>query len=95
MGEDVESTPVDVLAFLDPVEGTCTSREQVDSYPTAIGDSILLKLDGCGDGTAAKVILVAAITGTAAIVALYAQGPGASADLLPQAQMVFETIRLL
>ena len=93
--EDVQSTPEEVLAFLEPVDGVCTGREQTDRYATAIGASILLKLDGCGDGTASKVILVAAIEGSTSIVALYVQGPGASADLLPQAQPVFESILLL
>ncbi len=95
VGEDVDSTAAAVLAFLEPAEGVCTGREQIDAYPTAIGTSILLKLDGCGDGTAAKVILVAEIEGSTSIAALYVQGPGASGGLLPQAQTVFESIRLL
>ncbi len=93
--EDVQSTPAEVLTFLEPGAGICAGREQVDAYPTAIGSSILLELDGCGDGTAAKVILVAAIEGSTSIIALYVQGPGTSAELLLQAQMVFESIRLL
>jgi len=93
--DDVESTPAEVLAFLEPDEGVCTGREQVDDFLTAIGTSILLKLDGCGDGTAAKVILVVEIGGSTSIVALYVQGPGTSADLMPQAQTVFESVRLL
>ncbi len=95
VGEDVESTPELVLAFLQPAEGVCTVSDQVNDYATALGVSILLKLDSCGDGSAAKVILVSEIAGSSSIAALYVQGPGSSADLLPQAQAVFETIRLL
>jgi len=96
IGEDVDSTPAEVLAFLEPGDGVCTGREETDDYPTALGPSILLKLDGCGDGgVAAKVILVIALPGTTSIAALYVQAPGTSADLLPQAQPVFESIRLL
>ena len=92
--EDVHSTPAEVLAYLEPADGVCTGRDQIDAYPTALGKAILLKLDGCA-GTASKVILVAAIEGSGSIVALYVQGPGASADLLSQAQTVFESVRLL
>ena len=92
---DVNSSPSEVLTFLEPGDGVCTGREETDDYATAIGPSILLKLDGCGDGTAAKVILVAAIEGSTSIVAMYVQGPGTSAGLVPQAQTVFESVRLL
>jgi hypothetical protein len=95
IGEDVDSTPAEVLAFLEPGDGVCTGREETDDYATALGSSILLKLDGCGDGTAAKVILVIALPGTTSIAALYVQGPGTAVDLLPQAQPIFESIRLL
>ena len=96
VGKDVDSTPAKVLAFLEPGEGVCTDREQIDDFPTAFGPSILLKLDGCGDGgVAAKVILVVALPNSTSIAALYVQGPGTAVDLLPQAQPVFESIRLL
>ena len=96
VGKEVDSTPAEVLAFLEPGADICTGREETADYPTTIGAGILLKLDGCGpDGTAAKVFLVAAIPGSTVIAAIYLQGLGLSADLLPQAQTVFETVRLL
>lgn len=96
VGKEVDSTPAEVLAFLEPGADICTGREETADYPTTIGASILLKLDGCGPaGTAAKVIVVAAIPGSTFIAAIYVQGLGLSVDLLPQAQTVFETVRLL
>lgn len=96
VGEDVDSNPAAVLTFLEPADGICTGREETADYPTTIGPTTLLKLDGCGpDATAAKVLLVAAIPNTTSIVAFYLQGPGKAVDLLPQAQTVFESVRLL
>jgi len=96
VGGEVDSTPADVLAFLEPEAGICKAREEKADFVTTLGSSILLTLRGCGpDGSAAKVILVAAIEGTTSIVATYVQGPGIAADLLPQAQAVFESVRLL
>ena len=95
VGADVASTPALVLAFLQPEEGVCAVSDQVDDHATTLGVGILLRLDGCSGGTAAKVIIVVEIGGTSSIAAMYLQGPGPSADLLPLAQSVFETVRLL
>jgi len=95
VGEDVASTPELVLDFLQPDAGVCTVSDERNNYETALGVGILLTLDGCSGGAAAKVILVVELQGTSSIAAIYVQGPSPSADLLPPAQTVFETIRLL
>lgn len=94
VGPEVESTPAEVLSFLEPGEGICTGRQENLDYPTALGATTMLKLDGCGpDGSAAKVIIVMALPERDSVLAVYVQGPGTADSLLPQAQTVFESVR--
>lgn len=96
VGSDVDSTAEEVLTFLEPDAGICTSRVQTADYPTALGNGILLQLDGCSpDGSAAKVIIVVALPDAKSVVSIYTQGPGTAAALLPQTQTVLESVRML
>ncbi|MCB0955739.1 MAG: hypothetical protein KDB06_02130, partial [Ilumatobacter sp.] len=83
----------DVLNFISPGEGECSSQSLNIGYPTAFGSGTMVQYDGCGDGSAAKVLIVVRIDSADATLAIYYQAPGASADLLSTAQTIFETMR--
>lgn len=94
VGPEVDSDAAEVLLFLEPDEGVCTTRQEIPDYPTALGLATLVKLDGCSpDGSASKVLIVMALPAESSVLAIYAQGPGTADALLPQAQTVFESAR--
>ena len=93
VGPEVGSDVDEVLAFLEPNEGVCTGRELNIGYPTALGATTMLKLDGCGpDGSGVKVIIVIEFPARDAVVGVYAQSTDTTATLLPIAQTVLESI---
>lgn len=95
VGPEIDSSVDDVLTFLEPDEGVCSDRELNVGYPTALGASTMVKLDGCGtDGTGSKVIMVISLEGNT-IVGLYVQSTDTATALLPLAQQVFESITAL
>ena len=69
-------------------------------YPNVLS-SLLLRAaapldcsgDGCGDGSAAKVLIVVRIDTVDVTLAIYYQAPGSSSELVSTAQAVFETMR--
>lgn len=95
VGPEIDSSVDDVLTFLEPDEGVCSDRELNVGYPTALGASTMVKLDGCGtDGTGSKVIMVISLEGNT-IVGIYVQSTDTASALLPLAQQVFESITAL
>lgn len=95
VGPEIDSSVDDVLTFLEPDEGVCSDRELNVGYPTALGASTMVKLDGCGtDGTGSKVIMVISLEGDT-IVGIYVQSTDTATALLPLAQQVFESITAL
>ncbi|MGB8861433.1 MAG: hypothetical protein WCC60_19405 [Ilumatobacteraceae bacterium] len=93
VGPDVGSSVDDVVAFLEPDDGVCGQRELNLGYPTSIGTSTMIKLDGCGaDSTGSKVIIVVSLIRRNSVIGIYAQGTDASSVLLPLAQQVIESL---
>jgi hypothetical protein len=93
IGPEVGSGVDEVVTFLEPDDGVCSSRELNVGYQTAFGTSTLVKLDGCGaDERGAKVIIVVSVPSRNAVIGIYVQSTETATALLPFAQQVFESI---
>ena len=83
----------DVFNFIAPGDGECASQSTNIGYPTDFGSGMMVQYDGCGDGSAAKVLIVVRIDTVDVTLAIYYQAPGSSSELVSTAQAVFETMR--
>ena len=92
VGPDIGSDPDQVMAFLEPAEGTCTGRSVEIGRPTALGAANVVFLTGCGAGAGNKVLMVVALADRPVVVGIYMQGLAAIEDLTPAAQFALETI---
>lgn len=92
VGPDIGSTAEQVLAFLEPVDGTCTGRVQEDGIATAVGTAIRVSLTGCGTGGGNKVIMVVQLADRPVVIGIYMQGLATIENLQPAAQYALESI---
>jgi len=93
VGPDIGSDAAQVMAFLEPPEGTCTgSRSTEIGRPTALGAASVVTLTGCGVGAGNKVLMVVALADRPIVVGIYMQGLATIDLLLPAAQFALESI---
>lgn len=92
VGPDIGSDAEQVMAFLEPAEGTCTGRSVEVGRPTAMGAANVVSLTGCGVGGGNKVLLVVQLADRPVVIGLYMQGVADVATLLPAAQFALESI---
>lgn len=91
VGPDIGSDTAQVMAFLEPADGTCTGRVQ-DQIQTAVGLADRVSLTGCGVGAGNKVLLVIQLSDRPAVIGIYMQGLATIENLQPAAQYAIETI---
>lgn len=91
VGPDIGSDTVQVMAFLEPVEGTCTGRVQ-DQVQTALGLADRVSLTGCGAGAGNKVLMVVQLADRPVVIGIYMQGLATIENLQPAAQYALESI---
>jgi hypothetical protein len=92
VGPDLGHNAEQVMAFLEPAEGTCTSRSVEIGRPTAVGAANVVSLSGCGVGAGNKVLMVVQLADRPVVIGIYMQGLAAIADLDPAAQYALESI---
>ena len=92
VGSDIGSSAEQVMAFLEPAEGTCTSRSVEIGRPTTHGAANVVSLSGCGVGGGNKVLMVVQLADRPVVLGIYMQGLAAIADLDPAAQLALESI---
>ena len=92
VGPDVGSDPAQVLAFLEPADGTCSGRTEDIGIATALGSATRVSLTGCGAGGGNKVLIVVQLADRPVVIGIYMQGLATIADLQPAAQFVLESM---
>ena len=92
VGPDIGSTPEQVMAFLEPAEGTCTGGRVADTVQTVFGVANRVSLTACGTGAGNKVLMVVQLADRPVVIGIYMQGLATTADLAPAAQAALESI---
>ena len=91
VGPDIGSDAAQVMAFLEPADGTCTGRTE-DVVETLVGTANRVSLTGCGAGAGNKVLMVVQLADRPVVIGLYMQGLAAVVDIQPAAQLAIESI---
>ena len=91
VGPDLGNDAVQVMAFLEPADGTCTGRVE-DVVATFLGSATRVSLTGCGTGGGNKVLMVVQLADRPVVVGIYMQGLAAVETLQPAAQFTLESI---
>ena len=92
VGPDIGSDAGQVMAFLEPAEGTCTGRDVEIGRPTAAGAANVVSLTGCGAGAGNKVLMVVQLADRPVVVGIYMQGLATIDNLKPAAQFLLESV---
>lgn len=92
VGPDIGSDAAQVMAFLEPADGTCTGRVQEEGIATAVGIATRVSLTGCGAGGGNKVLMVVQLADRPVVIGIYMQGLAAIENLQPAAQYALESI---
>lgn len=80
-----------VMDFLEPAEGTCTTRV-ADQVQTALGLADRVSLAGCGVGSGNKILMTVTLADGVTVVGLYMQGLADATTLAPAAQYALESV---
>ena len=92
VGPDIGSDAAQVLAFLEPTEGTCSGRTEDIGIATAVGSATRVSLTGCGAGGGNKVLIVVQLADRPVVIGIYMQGLATIENLQPAAQYALESI---
>ena len=92
VGPTIGSDATQVLAFLEPADGTCTGRTEDDGFATAVGSATRVTLTGCGAGGGNKVLIVVQLADRPVVIGIYMQGTATVENLQPAAQFALESI---
>jgi len=92
VGPEIGSDLAQVMAFLEPTEGTCTGRSVEIGRPTSYGAANQVSLSGCGAGGGNKVLIVVQVPDRPFVIGIYLQGLASIEALQPVAQYALESI---
>ncbi len=95
VGPDIGSDVSQVMAFLEPTEGTCTGRSVEIGRPTALGSANQVSLTGCGVGLGNKVLMVLQLADRPVVIGIYLQSLADVSAMQPFAQTLLESIIVL
>ncbi len=91
VGPLIGSDAAQVMAFLEPPDGTCTGRVE-DVVETFLGTANRVSLTGCGVGAGNKVLMVLQLADRPVVIGIYMQALDPVEDVQGAARFAFESI---